>query len=158
MDASRSSLQELTITAVYGLRKVMKHLQDYRNVTDDTPYMQKLRTITLDILYASSDGSTWPCLDEAVGILDMASASSLALNIEFSLPLLTNIIGELPSVSEHPSARLFEQSITRFTARQIAVSCLPDRRRQNRDGFWTPLLAEVFPLLYRQGKLKESSE
>ena len=157
MDASRSSLRELTIARVDGLREVMKPLQDYRNVADDMPYMPTLRTITLDILYASRDRSTWPCLDEAVAILDMASASSLALNIEFGLPFLTHIIGEMPSVSEHPSLRLLERSIARVTARQISVSCLPEYRRKNRDGFWIPVLAKAFPLLYKQGKLGESS-
>ena len=158
MNASRSSLQELTITAVHGLREVMKPLQDYRNVADGTPYMPNLRTITFEILYLDRDGSTWPCLDEAVAVLDMVYSSSLALNIAFGEPFLPCLANDLPNVSEYPSLRLFEQSLARFTASQISVSCLPDRRRKNRDGFWTPVLAKAFPLLHKQGKLSESSE
>ena len=158
MDASRSSLRELTIAAVEGLREVMKPLQDYRNFTGDMPYMQSLRTITLNILFPSRDGSTWPGLDDAVAILSMVSASSLALNIVFGLLVLTQIANDLPTVSEHPSVKLFEHSIARFTAGQISVSCSSECRRKNREGFWTPVLAKAFPLMYRQGKLRESSE
>ena len=147
MDASRSSLRELTIAAVEGLREVMKPLQDYRNVSDGTPYMPNLRTITFEILYLDRDGSTWPCLDEAVAVLDMAYSSSLALNIAFGEPFLPQIANDLPSVSEHPSLRLFEQSIARLTARQTTFSFLPEYRRRNRHGFWTPVLAQAFPRL-----------
>ena len=160
MNASRNSLQELTIAPApaRGLREAIKPLQDCRNDTDDMPYMQSLRTITFDIFHPSFDGSTWPSLDDAVVILDLASAGSLALNVEFSSPSLLQIANDLPSISEHPSLRLFEQSIVRLIARQTAVSFSPKRRRKNRDGFWTPALAKAFPLLYRQGRLRESSK
>ena len=157
MDASRLSLQKLTVANIRGLRKVMKPLQDNRNVADDMPYMRSLRTITLEILHLGCDEFTWPCLDEAVGILDMVPASSLVSNVVFGSHVLALIAHGLPSMSKHPSVRLFEQSMARFSARQISFSCWPQHKRKNRDGFWTPVLAKAFPLLYKQGKLGESS-
>ena len=157
LDASRTSLEELTITRTGGFREFVKPRPEYRNVTDATVYMPGLRNITLGISYPSRDESTWPCIDDAMVIMELASTSALqSLNIQFSSFVLAQLAEDLPGVSDHPSLRLFEQSIARFVARQTAVSLLPEHRRKNRDGFWTPVLSKVFPLLYGQGKLRGS--
>ena len=159
LDASRTSLEELTIDPTEGFRAFVRPRQEYRNATDVTTYMPNLRAITLGILHESRDESTWPCLDDATAILDMACASSLAfLDIEFGSPFLAQLADNLPNGLDHPSLGPFEQSIARFTARETAVSCFSQYRRKNRESFWNPILAKAFPLLDGQGNLRKSSQ
>ena len=148
-NASRTELEDLTITASHGFQPFMQTLRNYPNPTDPTLlHMQKLRTLTLRIGQTFPHGfiSIWPCLDDAVEILDVASARPLAsLNGEFSPLLLAQLSHDKPSISDHPSLRRFEQSIVRFFTDQTTVSLCIVGRRRNRDGFWAPVLARISP-------------
>ena len=159
LDASHISLQELTMTPTEGLQGLMKTQREHWSMLDPMPYMQNLRTITLRIWDGYSNDSTWPCLDDAVEILEVSSADLVAyLNIEFTSPALAELSDDLPGVLDHPSLRRFERSVAGFTACQTTVSIFPKRRRGNRHVFWTPVLARAFPLLNLPGISEEPSQ
>ena len=160
MNASHTTLEDLTITPTVFLREISKARPHYPNATDLMPLgMQKLRNMTLRIWWKLPHN--YPAcsyLDDAVEILDMVSASPLAsLNVIFSSYVLAEFADNLPRISENTSLKRFEESVARFAARQTAVSFFPENGRKNRGVFWTPILARAFPMLYGQGKLRQAS-
>ena len=158
IDASHTSLEELTTGPPIRLGEFLKGRREHWNATHPAlEYMQNLRTMTLQIFtLPDRESSAWPCIDNAHGILDVASTSNLgSLILVFSLETLHR----LPDSVDNPSLRLFEQSIIRLTADQTTVSFSTVRWRKNRDTFWaTSFFAQAFPTLNGQGKLKVSSQ
>ena len=153
--ASRTSLEDLTITPPEGFQKFVNAQRERQDAVD--PLLMHLQNLRLDLRTFQShvyQDTVLSSLDDAVGVLDFASTSNAAsLNLEFNLVALLH----LSDRSSNPSLELFEKSVARFTSRPATVSFVNIPPRKNRRGtFWAPILARVFPLLYNQGALNEA--
>ena len=157
INASRTSLKELTIEPPKGLQEFLKAQREHWDAIDSVQmHMQNLRSLTLRMSdLPNSWSAVSQCLDDAIGILNITSTSTLvSLDLRFNPSALFQLSESLGN----PLLKIFEQSITRFTARQTIVSLSKEPLRKNRQTFWTPMFARVFPLFYGQGKVRESSQ
>ena len=155
--ASRTSLEELTIAPPKGFQKSVSVQREHWDATDPSPmHMQNLQTLVLHIRRPfDPEFSVWLFLDEAMGVLDIASTSkSASLDLRFRPSALLQFSDD----SDNPSLKLFEQSVARFTSGQTTLSFSTPSPRKNRDMFWTPIFARVFPLLYERGPAREAGQ